>query len=283
MILIFKLISSSKRRNLTTVCRNWLGLVNDYFPQDNRIVITKHSDFSSLFWTFYRRSKVTKKMPFPYLVIKSFSTDFIDLYRFSRFLELIGDEVKYLQIHDVYLSDLPNNWLNEKAYSKMANLRKLEVDNISYLGDLSFPEKLQAIHVNDEYVDLKRLENIRSKKLIPELTCDIIKYSVESQKLRLSFISDKLKALLNEMRGTTTDKWKCIEIKSSFNYCGESQMTPECISELKFHEGMSSIAPAVHFVNLKVIPVMSSSSTLFYHQLLNITENQPSLHQIPRT
>lgn len=144
----------------------------------------------------------------------------------------------------------------------MTNLKKLDVGYISLLGDLSFPKSLQTIHVKNITgdLDLKRLENIRSKKLIPELTCDSIKYSAEFQKLPLSFISEKLKALLNEMKESTNGRW--IEIKSSYNYVEESQMTPDCISKLNFHVGMSSITPAVHFSNLKVIKIK-----IFYFEL----------------
>lgn len=246
-----------------TVCGSWLNILNEYFSKDNCIVLNKDSNFSRagpLYKTFHKRLEMTKeKRFFPYLVIKSFSSDFFDLYQFSRFLELIGDEVKFLTI-----PHMPNHYKNlfdENIYAKMPNLKSLEVADESLLGGLTFPKGLQTIKVQSRIIQLGQLNKIQKIKTIHTLTAHSIKIYNNSFESFLSFIEPSFKTLLKRIVGSDPDT--SIVMQSSYNYCGTTKMKPDDITSMSFENGPpASLTPSIvgQFSNLKKLCFNSFST-----------------------
>lgn len=239
---------------MMTVCENWFELLNEYFPRDNCIVLSENSDISRggrLYNTFSKRMQLFKaKRSFPCLVINSFPTDFDEIYKVSSFLYLIGEDVKFLTIYEMpYYAGVPDNWINEYVYSKMPNLKTLEVSEGDLLGDLNFPKGLQEIKVDDEVHDMEQVNNVRKIKNIRKFTFHGILFD-KYNKPHAIFIKPSFKKILEQL----IVKDGSITVISNYNYCGESKMEPNDVIAFRFDKCINFFAsPFInYFKNLKV-------------------------------
>lgn len=265
MVLIFKLLTPTQRRDVMPVCRDWLKFVSDFFPRDNCIVLTENSNFSRagmLYKTFANRIETYKgARHFPYLKIKSFPNEIAEVRKLSRFIDLIGEGVKFLTIDVSFCeidwteppNNLPSSWFNDKLYLKMPNLKSLEIEDDDMLGDLCFPKDLQTIKVNYELHDLEQLIKIQKIKTIQTLTSGAVKLYNNSYEPHVSFIEPSFKVLLKEMLGSNPKT--SVVLHSNYNYCGTSKLSMNDITEMRFEQGFNSLSPSIlsKFKNLKVI------------------------------
>lgn len=256
LILIFKSFSPFERRSFLLVCKKWLEVGNDHFPQDSCIQLTEwldYSRFGPLYTTFASRRRMKMKRQFSHLLIQYIPSDRCSIKKFSRFIDLIAGDVKHLRIkplrkHSELIPPPSCRWINDEIFLKMVQLESLEVTWFWILGNLKLPKKLQTIKVNGN-LDLFDLTCVRKRVAVQKFTCKSIEiYDISLITQFAPCISLELQNILKEIIGVS----RMIKIKTDFNFCGDTKMTTANISGIKFHQWIATITPIINLENLKV-------------------------------
>lgn len=260
MIYIFGQLSSTERRNVMTVCRHWMEIVEKYF-KDNCIVLKSGYNLmrgGRLFKTF----SATKRT-FPYLAIESFPTKLITANRLPTFIELIGDGVKFFKIIENFWEidwmfepvETSKNWFTENLFCKMPNLQGLEVASHDFLGDgdLTFLRNLQEIKIGYKIHDLKQLNALQKIQNVKKLTSPAIKLYNKQYESFVSFMEPHFQELVKEILGDDPNT-SIVMYASSYNYCGNLAMSPRHVTGMRVEGGFQSFTPDIvrQFSNLKV-------------------------------
>lgn len=146
MIVIFKLLTPSERRITTTVCHDWLNLVNGYFSKDNWLVLTSDLDYTpteSLFRTYSDVS--TTFLSFSQIEIKSLPINAEKRLLMENFIGLVGDIVTSLKITCDF--DQVGSEFIRNLFSKFPKLETLEVSSDVLFMDLSANTVLNSMKI----------------------------------------------------------------------------------------------------------------------------------------
>ncbi|XP_063696809.1 uncharacterized protein LOC134827876 [Culicoides brevitarsis] len=264
LMLIFEKLSSTERRNLMCVRQYYMAIVNEHFSRDNCLILTKKLDYSQdgeLYSTFQRRENFENvHRTFPYLVIKSFPSKFSDFVKMTRFIDLVATEIQSLKIIHMPLLDIvtPSNFYNELFYLKMENLAELEVSDPNLLGNLSFPDSLERIDIQNLIYDVKLIYKIRALN-ISTLKSKSIKLFKNSYNSMDHFMDPDMKEALNEIFTKTTS----VIVESNFNYCGEEKISFNDVTCFRFESGARFLCASdfMRFTKLETLHICIHESS----------------------
>uniref|UniRef100_A0A336M5Q1 CSON012581 protein n=1 Tax=Culicoides sonorensis TaxID=179676 RepID=A0A336M5Q1_CULSO len=266
---IFNHLTKTARILLTSVCSAWHDIVKTHFPRDICIYIRGDMNFGTskpLFTTFLNQTDRDKKRrTFENLVFTFKPSQEDDPQQFLDFIELIGEEIKNLEIKltkndcNFYDED-PLREFNydeffKNLYKKMPNLQNLEVKR-EWMVNLRVLRNLNSLRVNGTFDDLQ-IKTVSDREITKKFTCESVTTRIYHSQFLASLIhlfpdymTTELYDLNKKIIGANETSMCHFAFKSNFDFCQEEKLNIQDITGLKLTK-ISTIPPIVKFTNLK--------------------------------